>query len=211
MDDPRQYSPAAARNRAPILDLLRRILPQGAKVLEIGSGSGEHAVFFAAARPDLAWFPSDPDPRARASIAAWIATDGVANVRAPRDIDVRAARWSVEDEGPFDAIISCNMVHIAPWSCALGLMAGAERLMRGGGVLFLYGPFKREGAHTAASNEAFDASLKARNAEWGVRDMEAVVDIAKQRGFACEDVVAMPANNFSLVFRKEAQSRATSR
>ncbi|HVZ99394.1 MAG TPA: DUF938 domain-containing protein [Caulobacterales bacterium] len=210
MQDPRQYSAPAMRNRGPILEVLRRVSPARGKVLEIASGSGEHAVFFAAALPGLAWFPSDPDAAARASIAAWIAATQSANVRPPADIDVRQAAWGVEREAPFDMVVSCNMVHIAPWACTLGLMAGAARVTGPGGLLLLYGPFKRGGAHTAPSNEAFDASLRERNPEWGVRDMEAIIDAAAAQGFALREVVTMPANNFALVLAQDEAPQATS-
>jgi cyclopropane fatty-acyl-phospholipid synthase-like methyltransferase len=200
--DLRLRAPSTARNRDPILSVLRRVLPAGGRVLEIACGSGEHAVHFARDNPLLDWRPSDPDAAARASAAAWIASEGLTNVREPLDIDVRKDVWGVEDEAPFDAIVSINMVHIAPWSCALGLMSGAGRLVREGGVLFLYGPFMRNGAHTAPSNEAFDASLKARNSEWGIRDMADIEAAAQMQGFMLREVVEMPANNFSLVFAR---------
>ena len=200
--DMRQFAPAAARNRAPLLEVLRRVLPGGARVLEIGSGSGEHAVFFAAGMPSIIWRPSDPDPKARASIAAWTAAEIVTNVLAPVDIDVRAAAWGVEGEAPVDALVSLNMVHISPWAATIGLMAGAGRVVRDGGVLFLYGPFMRDGRHTAPSNESFDAWLKARDPAFGVRDIADVEHAAAAHGFALHEIVDMPANNLSLVFMK---------
>ncbi|MES1198714.1 MAG: DUF938 domain-containing protein [Pseudomonadota bacterium] len=207
-EDPRRFAPAAARNREPILEVLRRVLPARGKVLEIGCGSGEHAVFFARAMPSLAWFPSDPDTDARVSTAAWIGHEALTNVAPPVAIDVRDDEWGVENEAPFDAIISLNMVHIAPWACALGLIQGAARLSAPGAILFLYGPFKMDGRHTSPSNEAFDTSLKARNAEWGVRDMEEIKRVAEAAGFVLDEIASMPANNFSLVFKFAA---ATSR
>jgi cyclopropane fatty-acyl-phospholipid synthase-like methyltransferase len=145
-------------------------------VLEIGSGTGEHAIFFAKALPKVVWLPSDPDAASRASIEAWIATEGLANVRAPIAIDVRERVWVMEDDAPFEAIVSLNMVHIAPWEAALGLLAGAGRLLRPNGVLFFYGPFMRGGTHTATSNAAFDADLKRRDPRWGVRDVDGLID-----------------------------------
>ena len=171
-------------------------------MLEIGSGSGEHAICFAKALRKLVWLPSDPDAASRASIEAWIATEGLANVRAPVAIDVRGGVWGVEDDAPFDAMISLNMVHIAPWEAALGLLAGAGRLLRPNGVLFFYGPFMVGGAHTAASNAAFDADLKRRELRWGVRDVDDLVGEAAPQGLELREVVAMPANNFSLIFVK---------
>lgn len=200
MADARQYSPSTARNRAPILDVMRRVLPPAGRVLEIASGSGEHAVFVAAAMPGLVWQPSDPDAAARASVAAWTAAEGLTNVLVPLEIDVRAPDWGVR--GPFDALVAINMIHISPWDATLGLMAGAGRLLREGGVLFTYGPYMRDGAHTAPSNEAFDASLRARDASWGVRDVADVERAASAQGLALDHIVEMPANNWALVFTR---------
>ena len=193
-----QRAPSAARNREPILAVLRQFLPATARVLEIASGSGEHAVFFAKAMPDWDWRPSDPDADARRSTAAWIAAEGLSNVRAPLAIDVRDAEWSVP--GSYDAIVAINMIHIAPWEAALGLTAGAGRLLRVGGVLYLYGPYMRNGRHTAPSNEAFDGWLKQKDARFGVRDLGAVEAAADAAGFELNEVVEMPANNLSLIF-----------
>jgi SAM-dependent methyltransferase len=198
----RQFSPSAARNRGPIREVLNRVLPKKGLVLEIGSGTGEHAVCFAKALPRLVWLPSDPDVDSRASIEAWIATEQLANVRAPVDIDVRHETWDVEDDAPFDAMISLNMIHIAPWTAAVGLLAGAGRLLSPDGVLFLYGPFMRGGVHTAASNAAFDADLKRRDKRWGVRDVDELVSEAAPYGIELREVVKMPANNLSLIFVK---------
>ena len=161
--DGRQFSPSAARNCGPIREVLIRVLPNKGIALEIGSGTGEHVISFAKALPGLVWLPSDPDAASRASIKAWRATEGLTNVHAPVAIDVRERIWGVEDDAPFDAMISLNMVHIAPWEAALGLLAGAGRLLKPDGVLVLYGPFMRGGTHTAASNVAFDADLKRRD------------------------------------------------
>jgi len=171
-------------------------------VLEIGSGTGEHVVCFAKALPRLVWLPSDPDMGSRASIEAWIVTERLANVRAPVAIDVRRETWDVEDDAPFDAMISLNMIHIAPWDAALGLLAGAGRLLTPDGVLFLYGPFMLDGVHTATSNAAFDADLKRRDKRWGVRDVDELVSEATPYGLELREVVKMPANNLSLVFVK---------
>jgi hypothetical protein len=202
--DARQFSPSAARNCEPIREVLTRVLPKEGIVLEIGSGTGEHAICFAKALPELVWIPSDPDAASRASIKAWIATEGLANVRAPVAIDVRSEAWGVEEDAPFHAMISLNMVHIAPWEAALGLLAGAGRLLRGNGVLFFYGPFMLGGTHTAASNAAFDADLKRREPRWGVRDVDDLVREAAPHGLELREVVPMPANNLSLVFVKAA-------
>ena len=195
----RQRSPSAERNRQPILDVLRHALPASGLVLEIASGTGQHVTHFAAALPALEWQPSDPDAEARASIAAWTAHAGLANVRAPLALDVRRLPWGVD---AVDAIVCINMIHISPWAASEALFAGAARVVRDGGVLYLYGPYKRNGAHTAPSNAAFDLQLQSRDPQWGVRDMEAVVELAAASGFEAEEPVAMPANNFSLVLRK---------
>ena len=196
----RLTSPATARNRAPILTVLQRVLPPNARVLELASGAGEHAVFVAAAMPGVTWQPSDPDAAARDSIAAWVEEAGVKNVLAPIPIDVCADDWSVG--APYDALVAINMIHISPWEATLGLMRGAGRLLRDDGVLFTYGPYMRDGRLTAPSNEAFDASLKARDSTWGVRDVTDVARAAEKNGLELREIVEMPANNLSLVFEK---------
>lgn len=196
----RLTAPAAARNAAPILEVLRGALPTRGTVLEIASGTGQHAAHFAAALPGIEWQPSDADPRARASIAAWRAHTGLANLREPLDLDVRREPWPVD---AVDAIVCINMIHIAPWEAAVALMKGAGARLAAGGALVLYGPYRRGGAHTAPSNEAFDADLRARDPSWGVRDLEAVEALALAEGLVCEAVVPMPANNFSVVFRQQ--------
>lgn len=195
-----QQSPSVARNREPILNVLQRVIPGNAKVLEIASGTGEHAVFFARAMPGVTWRPSDPDAASRASISAWIEREALPNVLAPVAIDVREPDWGVESEAPFDAVAAINMIHISPWEATRGLVAGAARLLRRGGLLFTYGPYKRDGQHTAPSNEAFDASLRSRNPLWGVRDVVQVRDAACAQGLELHEIVEMPANNLSLVF-----------
>ncbi|HVQ10654.1 MAG TPA: DUF938 domain-containing protein [Methyloceanibacter sp.] len=200
--DGRHFSPSAARNSGPIQEVLERVLPKSGIALEIGSGTGEHVICFSKALPGLLWQPSDPDPAARASIAAWIAAEGLANVRAPVAIDTRHALWGVEDDAPFAAMISLNMIHIAPWESALGLLAGAGRLLRPDGRLYLYGPFMRGGAHTAPSNAAFDADLKRRDPRWGVRDIDDLIREAAPHGLDLREIIDMPANNLSLVLVK---------
>jgi len=206
------HAPSAARNQAPILAVLRRVLPAPVEprrtVLEIASGTGQHAAAFAAALPDFDWQPSDPDPQARASIAAWRAKLGpdVANLRPPLDLDVLRPAWEdAMGEAPV-AILCINMIHIAPWAACEGLMRGAGALLNPGGLLMLYGPYRRGGHHTAPSNEAFDRSLRAQDPAWGVRDLEAVAACAASRGIVLEDTVAMPANNLSLVLRRKGSS-----
>jgi len=199
----RLFSPSAARNREAILEVFLAHMPQAGMVLEIGSGTGEHAVHIAAHLPELTWLPGDPDETSRASISAWIAETGLANIAAPHAIDVTIADWAKAVSRPIDAIVSINMIHIAPFAAAEGLIAGAGEILREGGKLFLYGPFSRNGEHTAPSNAAFDASLKARDPSWGVRDLENdIVPLAEKAGLSLEDVVSMPANNFSVIFAR---------
>ena len=191
-------APAAERNKEPIRAVLKRVLPARGLVLEIASGTGQHVAHFADAMPHLTWQPSDPDPELRASIRAWIAQTGVSNVRAPLDLDVCRQPWPI---AAANAVVCINMIHIAPWSATAALMAGAARLLSATGVLVLYGPYRREGRHTASSNEAFDRQLRSSNPDWGVRDLEAVTEVAVSHGLALREVVAMPANNLSVVFR----------
>ena len=186
LDDGRWFTGSAERNKDPILNLLKRVLPHTGLILEIGSGTGQHVAHFAKALPELTWQPSDPDQESRDSIASWMAHEEPANVRPSLAIDVREETWGIENRAPFDAIVSINMIHIAPWSAALGLLRGAERLLRTGGILFLYGPFMRDG-HTAPSNAAFDASLKARSVEWGVRDLSEICIAAERHGLRHAD------------------------
>ena len=204
--DARLYAPATQRNREPILAVLRRVLPATGALLEIASGTGEHAVYLAAQLPGRVFQPSDPDPAHRASIAAWSAADGLANLRAPLALDVTTADWETSAGIPRDlaAILCINMIHIAPWNAALGLVRGAGVALGAGRVLYLYGPYRRGGRHTAASNEAFDRSLRAQNPEWGVRDLETLAAAADAAGFALEEVVEMPANNLSVILRRRA-------
>lgn len=195
----RREAPAAARNRQPILEVLQPRLPATGLVLEIASGTGEHVVHYAAARPQLMFQPSDPDADARASVDDWVQTLGLNNVRPAIEIDVTRTTWPVERA---DAVLCCNMIHIAPWEATVGLVGGAARLLSRGGLFYLYGPYRRDGRHTAPSNEAFDNDLKRRNPAWGVRDLETVVDLARTHGFSAPDIVEMPANNLSLLFNR---------
>lgn len=190
-------APAVARNRDAILAVLREILPDSGTVLEIASGSGEHAVHVAAALPGLDWLPSDPEPAARRSIAAHALRAGLANIRPPLALDAAAAAWPV---ARVDGIVCINMIHIAPWAATEGLMAGAGRVLSAGGVLFLYGPFREADRPFAESNAAFDASLRARDPGWGVQDLDAVAAEAARHGLSLVRRVAMPANNLSLIF-----------
>ena len=194
--DARLFAPAVARNREAILAVLARVLPLRGLVLEVASGSGEHAAYFARALPRLDWQPSDPDRRARASIEAFRSEARLKNLLSPLALDAEASAWPI---AAADAVLCINMIHIAPWSAACGLMAGAERLLPADGVLCLYGPYKEGGRHTAASNAAFDADLRARDPRWGVREIEEVAALAHRHGLALEETVVMPANNRTLV------------
>ena len=199
MTGDRLYAPATLRNREPILHALRPRLPPRGLVLEVASGTGEHAAYLAAALPHLAFQPTDPDPAHRASIAAW--TSDLPNVHPPLALDASAPDWPIRRA---EAVLCINMVHIAPWAATEGLVRGATRLLPAGGVLCLYGAFKRDGRHTAPSNAAFDADLRARDPAWGVRDLGDVARLAGAAGFGAAEVVPMPANNLLVVFRAKA-------
>ena len=202
------FSPAAARNAAFITEVLKRVLPPSGLVIEIASGSGEHVVHFARALPTLAWQPSDPDEAARCSIVAHTSAAGLANIRSPLAIDVTRRPWPVTR---MDAVVAINMIHIAPWDATIGLMAGAEATLAEGGVLYCYGPFREGGAHTAPSNAAFDDSLRARNASWGIRDIETVAAVGRTHDLHLAERVAMPANNLSLIFHRGRRGSAVDR
>ncbi len=189
-----------ARNADPIIDVLRRVLPASGHVLEIASGSGEHALRFAAAFPHLTFQPSDPDPDAVGSIDAWRATRDLPNLQPAVRLDASHDAWPA---GPADAIICINMVHISAWPATEGLMRGAAATLTAGGLLYLYGPYRQNGLETAPSNEAFDESLRSRNPEWGLRYVDRIVAEAGSRGLTLAEIVGMPANNLSLIFRKD--------
>jgi len=191
--------PAPERNKQPILDVLARVLPESGHVLEVASGNGQHVLQFAAGLPQLVWLPTDPDPVHLDAIWTRLESVALPNVEPPLELDVLREPWPV---GPVDAIVCINMIHIAPWPATEALVAGAAKRLPAGGVLFLYGPFRRDGRHTAPSNEAFDESLRARDAAWGVRDLEAVEALCVKHGFALSDIVPMPANNLSVTFVK---------
>jgi hypothetical protein len=194
----RRHAPATLRNRDAIAAVLAEALPPSGTVLEVASGSGEHCAFFAARFPALRWQPSDPDPVARASIAAWCAD--LANVAPPLAIDAAASEWPIQRA---DAMLCVNMVHISPWQATLGLLAAAAGILPAGAPLILYGPYRRAGTPTAESNEAFDRSLKARDPRWGLRQLEQVSDVAAAHGLALARTVEMPANNLTLVYLKD--------
>jgi SAM-dependent methyltransferase len=201
-DDLRLDFPATARNGAALVDVLLRVAPTSGLLLEIGSGSGQHAVRFAQALPSLRIQPSDPDPRHVASIDAWRVAEAAPGVLPALQLDATSQPWPIEAA---DAVFCANVIHIAPWEVALGLVEGASRVLSPEGLLLLYGPFKRGGAHTAPSNARFDASLEARDPRWGVRDLDDVADAARDVGLHLREVVEMPANNLSVIFRKDAR------
>ena len=202
-------APATLRNRHPIAEVLKRYLPSQARVLEVASGTGEHALFLAEAVAAKDWWPTDIDPAALASIEAWRQTQDAQAMRdivhPPQRFDVMAADAAESDVArnlpPLDAVVCINMIHIAPWAATEGLMATAARLLRKGGILYTYGPYRRNDRHTAPSNEAFDESLRQRNPTWGIRGLEAVIGVAARHDLVIDTVVGMPANNFSVVFR----------
>lgn len=195
----KRHAPATLRNRDAIADVLSDWLPATGTVLEIASGSGEHIVHFAAAFPHLDWQPSDPDPAGLASIAAWRAEAGLANIAPTLALDAAADIWPI---GQADAILCINMVHISPWAATLGLFAGASRLLPPGAPLILYGPYIELGVPTAESNLAFNVSLRGRNPAWGLRDIDDLKAAAAVTGFAFAERRAMPANNLMLLFRR---------
>ena len=199
LTDPRQYCPHVARNRDPILDVLKRVLPPRGLVLEIASGSGEHAAYFAEHLSGLIWQPTDPDREALASIVAHRAASAAANLLPPLHLDAAAQAWPVERA---DAVICCNMIHIAPWAACEGLIAGAQRVLRAGGLLYLYGPYKIDGRHTAPSNQDFDRYLRAQDAAWGIRDLGDVTSLASRLDLTLAETVPMPANNLSVIFKR---------
>lgn len=194
-------APAALRNREPIADVLREWLPERGLVLEIASGTGEHAVHFAARFRGLDWQPSDTHPEALASICAWRAAVGLTNVREPIVIDASLADWPIEQA---DAVLNINMAHISPWSASLGLIAGAARVLPPGGRLILYGPWLKDDIETVPSNLEFDADLRRRDPDWGLRRVEDFAEAAAASAFEFADWRRMPANNLMLLFARRA-------
>ena len=196
----KRHSPSAERNREPILQVLREVLPPTATVLEVASGTGHHAVHFARNLPGLTWTPSDIDPENRSSIEAWRREADLPNLLEPLDLDVTSEAWP---PGPFDVLYCSNMIHITPWHVTSSLLDGASRVVRKGGLLVTYGPYRIDGAHTATSNEEFDRSLKDRDPEWGVRDLTDIALHAAKRGLHLRDRIPTPRNNFTAVFLRE--------
>jgi Protein of unknown function (DUF938) len=200
-EDARRYAPAVARNWEPILKVLQPHLPSRGLVLEVASGTGEHVTHFAkASAAELVFQPSDLDPAARASIDAWTAALGLQNIKKAIGLDAESEVWPIAYA---DSVLCINMIHIAPWTATVGLVRGAAEVVPSGGMLYVYGPFRRDGRHTAPSNEAFDRDLRKRNPSWGVRDVEAVTALAEARGFAKPLIREMPANNLSLFFVRQ--------
>ena len=191
--------PVAERNKDPILGVLVRVLPSRGLVLEVASGTGQHVIHFAKALPGLTWQPSDPDPELRESIALRVGEEHLVNVNPPIDLDVTRLPWPLQTA---DVVVCINLIHVAPWSATLALLEGTKALLPAQHVLFLYGPYRRFGQHISTSNEQFDSDLRAHNAEWGLRDLEAVSETAASLGFVLAEIVEMPANNFSLVFER---------
>lgn len=199
VSDQLRHAPATQRNREPILDVLRTVLPPSGLVLEVASGTGEHAVYFARHLPALQWQPSDPSPEAMASIAAWRDVEGPDNLLPPLRLDAAAAEWPIIRA---DAVVCINMIHISPWEATEGLMRGAARLLDGGAPLVLYGPFRREGRDIELSNAAFDDDLRRRDPRWGLRLLEDVNALAGHHGLVCERFDPMPANNLVVIYRR---------
>lgn len=195
----KRHAPATVRNRDAIADVLEAVLPPTGTVLEVASGTGEHVVHFAQRFPQLIWQPSDYSDLSLPSIAAWVAESGFTNVRPAVQLDASSPGWPVPQA---DVILCINMIHIAPWAATMGLMAGAGRLLQARAPLYLYGPYLRDGVETAPSNLAFDQSLKERDPDWGLRDLSAVIALAAEHGLHIEQVIEMPANNLSVIFRK---------
>lgn len=201
--DARKYAPATQRNRQPILKILSEVIPTQSNILEIASGTGEHAIFFASELESCRWTPSDANHLAWDSIIAWKNTNPVDNLELPLLIDVTQDNWYQQVENhEINAIVNINMIHIAPWSAYVGLVKGASKILPETGILYLYGPYKRHGSHTAASNASFDSSLRDRNPLWGVRDLEEVIETAAAHHLKLQQVRTMPANNLSVIFSR---------
>ena len=194
------FAPAAERNRQPILDVLRRVLPPAGLVLEVASGTGQHTIFFSEHLPALHWQPTDASSEALQSIGAWVDEAARKNLLAPLELDVRSPQWPVTKA---DALLCINMIHISPWETTEALFQGASQLLAGGSPLVTYGPYRLHGEHTAPSNAAFDQSLRSRNARWGLRDIDELSELGRKTGFALQERVGMPANNMTLVWKRE--------
>ena len=200
-NDLRQYAPATQRNRDSIFETLVSVLPPKGNILEIASGTGEHAVYFASKLKNYQWIPSEPDAMRQKSIDAWRKFCSSPNCQPSVNINVLNSAWTEELKN-LEIIAIVNMIHISPWEACLGLIEGAGNLLPSGGILYLYGPYKQGGKHTAPSNELFDESLFVQNKAWGVRNLEDVIEVSQQRGLKFIKTVNMPANNLSIIFQK---------
>lgn len=198
-NDLRFSSPSALRNLEPIWNVLQKILPESGTMLEIASGSGEHVVHYASRSPNLIWQPSDPSEKARASIKAWAEEERLENLMSPLNIDVTREIWPIDHA---DAMLAINMVHISPWIATEGLIKGASKLLTEGGTLTLYGPYKQEDREFVESNVEFDAWLRNQNADWGIRQLEDVIDLAQQVSLSLSSIINMPANNLCVIFKR---------
>jgi cyclopropane fatty-acyl-phospholipid synthase-like methyltransferase len=198
-EDPRRCYAAVPRNRAYILEVLQRVLPEQGRVLEIASGSGEHGVFMARALPGITWTPTDGSEELLASIDGWRISEGLTNIEPAQVLNVIQEPWPVTQA---DAVVNINMIHVAPWAACEALLRGASRVLPPGGVLYMYGPYKRHGKHTAPSNARFDQTVRERDSSWGVRDLEEVQEVARGYGLQLEEIVHMPANNLSVIYRR---------
>ena len=201
----KRYAPATERNREAILAVLHEHLPDKGTILEIASGTGQHAAFFSHQLQTHHWLPTDIDPINLASIESWRQEADSSGLLPARKLDVRDPAWPIENDlpVPIAAIVNINMLHISPWPCCEALFSGAARILGSDSVIILYGPFKRDGQHTAPSNASFDGQLRAQDPEWGVRDLESVTEVAASYGFVCRDIITMPANNLALVFDQQ--------
>lgn len=199
VDDKRLFAPSAMRNKHVILEIFQKYAPLTGNILEIACGSGEHTAHFAASNPNLTWHPTDIDQSHMDSVNAHANADQLKNIQPAIHLDVTSDRWPLPD---LDMIYNANMIHISPWECTLGLFQGASRHLRKDGILMMYGPYRRDGQHTSESNESFDQSLMSRDPSWGIRNLEDVIDVANENGLHLQEVVPMPANNFSVIYKK---------
>jgi len=202
----KKHAPSTGRNKKPILAVLKDCLPDHGTILEIASGSGQHAIYFIEHMPNHYWQPSDPDIKSRDSISAWWWQVQLNNILPPLDINAQDDVWAIDNFTPplpITSIVCINMIHISPWESTIGLMMGAARTLSTDGILYLYGPYKIDGKHTAPSNELFDISLRSRNPEWGVQDLNDVIKLAGEHGLRFVKSVDMPANNLSVIFKKD--------
>ncbi len=204
----KQYAPATQKNRQSILEVLQKVLPNDGSILEIASGTGEHSIFFAPHFSPRKWIPSDVNIASLNSISAWLDDCHIDNIEQPLLIDISTESWLNkyqylwQNEPKITAIININMIHISPWQSCLGLMNSARQILSKDGILYLYGAFKIDNKHTALSNEIFDQSLRSQNSQWGVRNLQDVIEVAKNNGLICIEIIEMPSNNLSVIFKR---------